>query len=131
MTRVWLFVACWALSGVTAEAQPRVVYRALQLNAVAAPIADAYTTLASNDNPHLVERNPLQRRADGTASPPKVLLMKAGQTALLLSVLHLARSRELDEARGVRWLAVGVVVLLNGLEWRAAVHNARLDRRTR
>ena len=113
------------------SAQPRVILRLAQINAITAPTADVWTTLASNDNPSLVEKNPLVRRADGTADPVRTIGLTAGYVALNLTILRLAWSKELDDAKGLRWLATGVVVALNALNWRAAVNNYRLDRRLR
>ena len=113
-------------SQVQAQTVESVTFRVLQVNAIAAPTADAWTTLATNRYANLIEQNPLLRRADGSASPVRTVLLKSGFAAVNLTILHIARSKDLDEAKGVRWLSVGIVLLMNGLEYRAAVHNARL-----
>ena len=110
-------------------AHAQLFYRALQVNAVAAPVADAATTLWSFHtlrDPTLIETNPLLVRRDGTASPPRLLLLKAAEMTLTLNLLRVAHSHGLDDARVVRWGAYGLVVLLNGLEWRAVIHTSRL-----
>jgi hypothetical protein len=104
------------------------LYRSLQVNALTAPAADLWTTLDTNKYSNLVEARVLVRRADGTADPLRCLLFKGAEVGLTMTMLKLAHSHNLDDARAVRYFVYGVVVLMNGVEYRAAWVNEHLPK---
>lgn len=107
--------------------QSSAFHRLVQANAIAAPLADAVTTLATNRYTHLVELNPWLVQADGTANPARTVLLKSGLATVNLSLLHAARTQK----RPLKGIVYGVVLALNAWEWRVAARNYALARGAR
>jgi len=91
----------------------------LKTYALSGIAADTYTTLANNPYASIEERNPLMRRADGSASPTRLIALKGVQTTVVLYALHKS-----PRSRVVRW----TVLAVSSFDWWTAYHNARLPR---
>ena len=94
------------------------------MNALLAPTADAVTTLLDNRWANLRETNRYVVRADGRASPARILLIKSG--SVTLNYLLLRHFSQPQTPRVLRYAAYGIVVVANGMEYQAAWHNAHL-----
>ena len=100
------------------------VSRTLRVTAIVAPTVDTISTWRNLPYNHLYERNPLFRRADGSASMARMIPIKAGYAVAQQALISAARTR-----RGWQKVALySLVATADALDVYWACHNLSLPR---
>jgi hypothetical protein len=108
-----------------APVQAQSLYRFSQAAVLGGRTADIAVTLDNNAWANLVEVNPLIARADGSASPTRLVFVSAGMGALELAIQHHWRKA------GHPKVAVVAGFIAASLSTSIAIRNARAPERRR